>query len=606
MLSNKGRSSSDPKGAQKHVADTTLLNENVSGVWTYVKKSFRLLAPYWESPETRIRAWTYVIVLVTIELTQLGLAARLSFAMADMMDVLDLREFSAFWEAFRLWLGLMLVVMIMYALQFHIQMHLHIDWREYLTKKYTKKYLEDGLFHQMELTPYGVDNPDQRIAVDIYHVAADTFNFIFSLVSNVGNAIVFGAILWSVSGALSFAIGETGFVIPGYMFWTAVAFSIGAMWLADKIGRPLIGLTYQQQAVEADFRYHLIRLRENSESIALLGGEAREQQESAERFEQIRVNWLELLKFKLRLMLLNIGLVRASSIFPYLAAMPALVTGTIALGGFIQLKDAWTQLQQSLSWFSSSYAGLANSKANLDRLLLLEEGIQQAGRDKNSALIEHCHGANSQFAVQGLTLSLPNGEELLHDVSFDLVAGENVIVTGMTGSGKSTLFRVLSGHWSWGSGKIVHPSGEVMFLPQKPYLPIGKLRDAFAYPASTAHLNDGDLKAHLHACSLGDFAERLDETGDWARTLSGGEQQRLSLVRALIAKPSWLFLDEATSAMDSNTEASVYAAIKSNLPDTTLVSIAHRESLKSFHAKELKMSRELKSLEVDSLATPTS
>ena len=571
----------------KHVGDATPLNEHVSGVRKYLSKSWSLLAPFWQSPETRLKALTLSALLLALELISVSLVATMSFTSAAVLDTLDSREFDRFWIAFRSWIGIITIWMGVSLANFLAQFYLKFEWREFLTKKFLKEYLSDGRFHQMALKPYGVDNPDQRIAADINAITANSLDYIITFVRNVATLFAFGWILWSVSGDLSFSFLGIGVIVPGYMLWIALVYAIIQTWLVDKIARPLVALSYQKATVEADFRHHLIRVRENTESIALLGGESKENAHGRNLFQLIRINWFESIKYNVRLLVFNATTMNLSTIVPYFVALPALISGSVGIGGLVQLRQAWGSVEASLSWFANSYAGLAGWKAGIDRVLLLEEGLNKAKEDKENARITHLRNKSACVEAHGLSLDLPNGETLLEKVTFSLKHGQNVIITGTTGSGKSTLFRALSGHWIWGAGEVSLPYGLCMFLPQRPYIPNGQLRAALTYPNDEDSISDDLLRTYLESCQLNAFVDRLYETGDWSRTLSGGEQQRLSLVRACVAKPDWLFLDEATSAMDPETESRVYEGIKHALPETTIVSIAHRDSLKGHHQIEL-------------------
>ena len=561
----------------------------LKNVKEYLVRTYYVAKPYWTSPEYKKVAWALLLTMLAIEGVQLYLVSSLSYANRDFMDVLDNREFEKFWSVFWFWIGLFGVMLISYLAQMHVKYHLIISWREFLTNRYQARYINNGIFNQMGLKDYNVDNPDQRISQDTYNIANETIELGISLLSNVGHLVVFSFILWEVSGALEFDAMGVDFYIPGYMFWVALVYAILAIWLTHKFGKQLMPLNFERQHKEANFRFHLVRLRENAESVSLLGGEATERKQLKQEFGDIKSNWIELLKYKKRLLALNMGMGQLSQIFPYLVAMPALIAGNIAIGGLMQLRGAFMSVEASMTWFATRYEVIAEWKSSVDRIILLEEGIKAAENDsKDRRLIVEKNNAN-EIQAEKVSIALPTGELLAENVDFVLKPGNNVVITGTSGSGKSTLFRALSGLWLWGSGVIKQPNSKTMFIPQKSYLPKGTLREVLLYPSDGNNVSDVRLKRCMEICMLSKFIDKLDVDDDWSKVLSGGEQQRISFVRALLAEPAWLFLDESTSALDPKTEAEIYKALKRELPNTTIVSIAHRESLKQYHSVELRL-----------------
>lgn len=555
----------------------------------FLVRTFNLVKPYWVSDEKRT-AWSLLLSILAVEGVVLYLMTKLSFATAAMFNAIEQRALDVIWNAIAAWGGFLSALLVIFIFQVHVQNKLIIHWRRFLTKKYLNGYLDSHLYNQLELCDYKMDNPDQRISMDMLNIAQETLELGLQFISAVGRIFVFSFILWSVSGALKFDVFGVGVVIPGYMFWVALIFSIFGTWLAHFLAHPLSRLNFEKQAVEADFRYHLVRLRENAESIALLKGEKKEYDDLNKKFSSIWDNWMVIIKYKRRLMAFDFGLSQGGTLVPFLAAMPALLAGTIALGGFMQLSAAFMQVQISLSWIAKSYEKLAIWKSSVDRVLTLDVALEAARADQKGSGISRQACDKKQFAFNGVTLKLPNGKPLLENSSFKFEKGKNVLISGSSGSGKSTLFRMFSGLWIWGQGDIGLPQGRKMFVPQKPYLPIATLREVLTYPNhKDASITEERMREVMRLCRLEKFADSLDETRNWARILSGGEQQRVSLARAFLAKPDWLFLDEATAAMDPETEAAIYRALKAELPDTTIVSIAHRESLRRHHDVELKL-----------------
>lgn len=566
-------------------------------IGVYLARTYRLAKPYWYSEE-KLLARGLLFGILAITGGQLYLSSTLSYTTADLFDALDNRNVDDVWKNLYIWAALLAILIVSYMIQLHMRYVLIINWRRFLTEKYLDKYLNNGLFNQLELKDYDLDNPDQRISADMFNFANETLELGVSFLTNIGGFFVFSSILWTVSGSLPLVIGGVSYIIPGYMFWVAVIYAILLTWATHKIGRPLVRLNFKKQAVEADFRYHLVRLRENAESVALSKGEKQERGSLSHEFDVIRTNWLELLRYQKRLLGLNYGVSQLSGFFPYIAAMPALFAGTIAMGGFIQLRGAFGAVEATLSWFAHSYEKIAIWKASVDRILTLDDAIEKAEYDRHQSKLLFSTSAEDELHIQNLSVKLPTHDHLvtIEDVRFE--SGKDVIITGRSGSGKSTLFRVLSGQWVWADGTVVRPEGPLTFLPQKPYFPIATLRAALTYPEPSESFDSARLTEILHVCQMGSFADRLDEHADWARILSGGEQQRMAIARAILSNPKWLFLDEATSAMDSETEATIYQQLKAELPDTTIVSIAHRPSLKDYHDIQMRLEPETKSVSI--------
>lgn len=558
----------------------------IRDVGTFLNKAFRMAKPYWQS-EHKVEAWRNLSGFSVIEVVQVYILVEMSYALANFMDVLDARDFSDIWVKCGIWFGFVMLYLALNYIQTHFRYMLMIGWRQFLTKRYFDQYMQPTIYHQMELKDYDVDNPDQRLSMDMYNFTFQTLESGVGFVSQTIKAVAFGFVLWDVSSSLEFTFQGIDVVIPGYMFWAALMYAAVVIFATHKVGKPLIKLNFERQKVEADFRYQLVRIRENGEGIALLEGENAERKAVWQRFDSIKENWIDLLVYRKRLIIVNETLSNLSSIFPYLVAMPAFMAGSIALGGLLQLRMAFLRVETALTWIASAYEQVAEWKASTDRILTLEKGLQAAKLERKDCKLHVALNDKNELLVDDLSIDLPNGDKLTQNLNLTLRHGQNMVVTGTSGSGKSTLFRAISGLWVWGKGSVYTPEKNIMFLPQRPYLPIGTLRDVLLYPSQSATVSDVRLKRLMDLCLLSKFTERLNENTDWGKILSGGEQQRVSFVRALLMQPSWLFLDEATAALDPSTEAKIYGLLSSELPDTTIVSIAHRETLKKYHSHEL-------------------
>jgi putative ATP-binding cassette transporter len=456
----------------------------------------------------------------------------------------------------------------------YLNQMLQIRWRQWITRDFVKNWLADRAYYNISLAQQntrGIDNPDQRIADDLRDFTTNSLSLGLDFISNVVTLFSFVFVLFAISGSIKLF----GITIPGYMVWVAILFSALGTVLTHFIGRKLIPLSFNQQKVEADFRYNLIRVRENPEAIALYRGEADETISLAERFEAVRANFWAIMRRTKLLNFFTVGFNQVAGIFPLVVSLPRYFSKEIGLGGLTQIQNVFGQVQGALSWFVTSYPNLVTYRATISRLHGFQEAVSAARAASLNGPGVSAQGSALSFA--NLTLSLPDGRNLINNASLTLPAGLPIVLTGPSGAGKSTLFRAIAGIWPFGQGSITRPAGTVLFLPQRPYFPLGTLKRTVVYPALEADISDEIVAQALIAVDLPALANRLLETETWSQILSGGEQQRLAIARALIAKPDWLFLDEATSALDSPLAARLYGVLRAQLPKTTIVAITHRE-----------------------------
>jgi putative ATP-binding cassette transporter len=355
-----------------------------------------------------------------------------------------------------------------------------------------------------------------------------------------------------------------------------------------------VKLNFDQQRYEADFRFSLVRLRENAEEVTLLSGERAEEQRLHERFGNVMTNWYDIMSRTKKLTFLTAGYNQVAIIFPFLVVSPVYFFGSLTLGGLMQISQAFGQVQSALSFFVTAYSTIADWKSVLDRLAGFEASIGWAqGLDKTAPKVEFMSDGGDTMHVEELAVGLPNGQEIVRLSDFSIAPGEHVLITGPSGAGKTSLMRALGGVWPFGRGSVRIPKGaSVLVLPQRPYLPLGSLRGALAYPGPEDEFTPAEIDDVLKSCGLESLRDQLDETAYWADKLSGGEQQRLSVARALLQKPQWLFLDEATSALDEASEAALYRLLLERLPDSAIVSIGHRSSLVQFHSRFFELAPE--------------
>jgi len=571
------------------------------GLGPFLRDAWRLTRPYYVSDE-KWSARGLLLAIIALNLLLVGLTVVFNFWNREFYN--SLQDYN--WQSFinllfwyqRTPSGLMpgfseiaAVYIVVWVYRTYLNQWLQIRWRRWLTGHFLDEWLADRAYYRISLSmdrvKIGTDNPDQRIAEDLRDFVEGTLSLGLGLLSNIVSLFSFVGILWGLSG--DFPI--FGVTIPGYMVWIAIVYAAIGTTLTHFVGRPLGDLNFRKQKVEADFRYALVRLRENVEGIALYGGEGEEKGNLHDRFGHVIHNWWAIMR---RTKLLNAwtsGYDQVAVIFPFIVVAPRYFSHQLPLGGLTQTVGAFGRVQESLSWFVSAYASLMEWRATVERLATFHRAIGAAQAASRHGLLRPTP-KGSAFQLSGVTLTLPNGTPLLEGTDFTFEAGKSVVVTGRSGSGKSTLFRAIAGIWPFGKGTVQLPAARVLFLPQRPYIPLGTLRHIVAYPAPPDHYTPEAVAQALTDAGLAAFLPHLEEEDNWPQRLSGGEQQRVALARALLAKPDWLFLDEATASLDPESEADLYRTLKARLPDTTIVSIAHRPTVAAFHDERLILRRD--------------
>ena len=553
---------------------------------TTAKEFARIAVPYFRS-EDRWAGRALLFAVISLQLFQVWLNVRFNAWYNTFYTSLQNKD----WDTFIFQIGVFSLLAAFFIVsavyQLYLQQWLQIRWRNWLTQRYLGRWLGQGTHYRMRLKGDQADNPDQRIADDIREFVDGTLNIGIALLGSIVTLVSFVVILWTLSSATPLMIGSQSFEIPGYLVWAALIYAIIGTWVTHLVGRPLIKLNFNQQRYEADFRFSLVRLRENAEEVTLLSGEKAEETRLRDRFGSVIRNWYDIMHRRKRLTFLTAGYSQVALIFPFLVVSPVYFFGSLTLGGLMQIVSAFGQVQSALSFFVTAYTSIADWKAVLNRLTGFEASIAWAeGLDRTAPRLEFLSDGGNALLVEELAVGLPNGQEIVRLSEFSIEPGERVLVTGPSGAGKTTLFRALGGVWPFGSGSIRVPKGaSVLVLPQRPYMPLGSLRGALAYPGAEDAFAQGEIDDVLKAVGLESFREELDETAYWADKLSGGEQQRLSIARALLQKPQWLFLDEATGALDEASEAALYRLLIERLPGTAIVSIGHRASLAQFHRR---------------------
>jgi putative ATP-binding cassette transporter len=547
-----------------------------------------MIRPYWAS-EDRWAAWGLLLAVVLLTLGMVYINVLFNQWNSAFFNALQEKNQTAFLEQlFRVsWLIAVFIILAVY--QLYLNQMLEIRWRRWLTDRYLRTWLADGAYYRMQLVARETDNPDQRIAEDLHLLASHTLGlFVGGLRAGVTLA-TFVAILWGLSGTLTVPVGGFSITLPGYMVWVAVLYAIAGTWLTHWIGRPLVRLNFDRQRYEADFRFSLVRFRENTEGVALYRGEADELRGFAARFEEVVRNWWGIMRRQKRLTYFTSGYGQGAWIVPSVVAAPRYFRGELRLGELMQTTGAFQQVQDALSFFVQSYKEIAAWSAVVERLSGFERALEHVHRQAASGGgVRSAEGGATHLTVEGVDLYLPMGSRSWRTSTSRSCAAIPCCWGGPSGSGKSTLVRAIAGIWPFGRGEVRAPlDARILFLPQRPYLPIGTLRDVVSFPMPVGGIGDAALREALEAVGLTELAGRLDEATSWALQLSPGEQQRIAFARVLVQKPDWLFLDEATSAVDEATEANLYRLLRERLAKTTVFSIGHRPTLRPFHARLL-------------------
>ena len=555
---------------------------------------WRLAAPYYRS-EDRWAGRLLLGAVVAIELSLVAIQVILNEWYNRFYNTLQDRNFSAFVSAILFFCVIAAIYTVLAVYQNYLNLWLQIRWRRWMTQTYLRQWLNTANHYRMQLLGDAADNPDQRIAEDLQLFVQNTLAIGTGLLNACVTLGSFVVILWKLSDAAPVHLFGLPFAIPGYLVWAALIYAVIGTGFTHWLGWPLITLNFRQQRFEADFRFNLVRSRENSEQIASLHGEAAERERHLDRFGSVVSNWIAIMQRQKKLLFFTQSYSQASVIFPYVMVSPAYFSGGMQLGGLMQTGSAFNSVQTALSYFVTTYRTIAEYQAVVTRLSGFERAIE-AGRAAalNPPVIEVVPRAGSrEIAIDHLAVGLPNGEPLLNAKQLVLRAGDHVLVNGPSGAGKSTLFRAIAGIWPFGSGRVTVPmDAKMMLVPQRPYFPVATLADAITYPARAGSFDDAHLADTLTAVGLPGLIPRLHEEAHWNRMLSGGEQQRLAIARALLYAPDYLLLDEATAALDEAAEAMLYRLLQERLPASTIISIGHRSTLGAFHRRRVAFVRE--------------
>ena len=536
-------------------------------------------------------AWTLTAGMVVLGVVNVGIALWLNIWNRDFFNALDKKDGAELLQL--LWILAAIVVSagIAVAVQLHIKRRLQVNWRSWLSHVTVLRWLDAGRQYQLGMMADEVDNPDGRIAEDIRVSTELAVEFAQSILQCVLQLFTFLSVLWILSGTMPIYLFGFAFDLPGYMVWAAVVYAVVGSALTYALGRGLIHAGNVRQSREADFRSGLTRAREHAEGIALMRGEADERERLSGSLFELRAAWNVQTRGQGNLSLLTSALAYLAPVVPLIVALPRYLGGEIALGGLMQTAQAFSSVQWALSWLIDNFPKFAEWRASTDRVvhlhLTLGDLEDDAAAADDARIVVHPATESDRLVMRELGVARPDGEMLVAEAEVEILRAERVLIRGQSGSGKSTIMRAVAGVWPWGRGAIHLPTGAITFMPQKPYFPLGTLRDIMLYPAAPEGISDEALKDMLHRVGLDHLRDRLDETERWDHILSGGEQQRVAFARVLVHKPAWIFMDEATSALDEAGQENVMKLLIEELPETSVVSIGHRPGLEAFHTREL-------------------
>lgn len=567
-----------------------------SGYWTreFIVGLFHLITPYWNSEEKK-SARLYLAAIITLTIAAVYMTLLLNEWFNSFYSALQNYDSDAVYRGLLRFTGLAFAHIAFAVYSYYLQQRLALRWRKWMTKNYLAKWTGQQMYYRLEMFSQGTaDNPDQRISEDINLFTARTLSFMSGLLRSATTIVCFIFVLWNLSEVLSFTAAGQEFHIYGYLVWTALAYSVLGTWITHKVGHRLVSLNYLQQKLEADFRFSMVRLRETAESVAFYNGAAKEEAFLSNRFMTLLRNTLFIIKKQKQLSWLTNSYAQIAIIFPFVVAVPRYLSQNISLGGLMQIANCFGKVQDAMSYFVDVYASLAEWQSCAERLLSFDKhiaAIEKETEEKSGSLVrEETH---DRLRLADVTISVPamdenkRTREIISSASCTIKSGEHVILKGPSGSGKSTLLRTLAGFWPYVKGHISMPApSEMMFIPQKPYIPMGTSAEAASYPLETA--DEEILSPLLVECGLSHLMEKTDTEADWSHILSLGEQQKLAFVRVFLRKPKWVFLDEATSAMDEETEEKMYRLLTA-LPGTTVISIGHRSTLDKWHDRVLRI-----------------
>jgi len=536
------------------------------------------------------RGWLLTFAVIVIALVNLALQYRLNVWHRGMFDALGQRDSKGVLHQTMLFIPIIFAMVSVGAAATYAKMTLQRRWREWLNAHVLDQWLTNGRYYQLNLVPGDHSNPEYRVAEDLRVSVDAPVEFTVGVFSAVASAIVFIGVLWFIGGELAIPIGNAVLRIPGFLVIAAFIYAVLASGSMIMIARGFVAVSENKNQAEADYRYVFTRLRENGESIAMLGGENEERAGLDEAFTNVRKRWRELMMQYIRTTVVSQASNGGAPIVPILLCAPKYVAGTMTLGEVMQAASAFMIVQVAFNWLVDNYPRLADwtaSACRLASLLVSLDRLERAEREETMGRIVRQSAEDGALRLRDLSVTLDDGSAVVNEADIEITAGEKVLVVGECGTGKSTLVRAIAGLWPWGTGEIRIKFEGLLLMPQQPYVPLGTLRRAVTYPLSPDEVDDALVRKTVEEVGLGHFLDRLDEDTRWEHVLSGGEKQRLAFARALIHRPITIVMDEATAALDPMSQQQLMQLVLERLPEATVISVGHRAELEAFHTRKL-------------------
>lgn len=550
---------------------------------------------YWGRNSDRL-AWPCSIGLLALIGMNVGFQYGVNVWNREIFDAIEQRDAPSVYHLGTIFPLLVLGSVTLVTSQVFVRMMIQRRWRSWLTKALIARWLDHGRYYQLNLIGGDHQNPEARISEDMRIATESPVDFVSGVISAFVSASTFIFVLWSIGGALTLPIAGTTVTIPGFLVVAAVLYAIITSGSIAFIARNFVQVSEVKNQVEAEFRYSLTRVRENGESIALLGGEEEERNELDRSFKNVRQQWRLLAHQYMRTTLVSHGSLLIAPVVPLLLCAPKFLEGSMSLGEVMQAASAFTIVQTAFGWLVDNYPRLADWNACARRvasLMMSLDGLERAEQSQSLGRIKRGETqGETMLGLNELSVSLGDGTAVVKETQVEIEPGERVLVAGESGSGKSTLVRAISGLWPWGDGEVnFRPDSNLFMLPQKPYIPSGTLRRAVAYPHAADEWPTDDITAALDKVGLGQLSEKLDDEAPWDHTLSGGEKQRLAFARLLLHHPDIIVMDEATSALDDKSQDAIMQMMIDELPGATIVSVGHRAELEAFHSRKITLER---------------
>lgn len=536
-------------------------------------------------------AWLLTIATVVVVVVNVGVQYGINLWNRTFFDALETRNAGAALTQAMIFIPLAGASVALGVIQVYTRMTMQRRWRRWMTDKVVDYWLARGRYYQLNLVGGDHKNPEYRIADDLRFATDSPVDFAVGLFSAVLSAATFVVVLWSIGGSYSFTLGGTTITIPGFLVVAAVIYAVIASGSMVWIGRRFVTVAETKNQSEAEYRFVLTRIRENGESIALLGGETEERAGLNQSLRDVLRRWRHLCYQHMRTTVVSQSSAHLAPVVPVLLCAPKFLEGSMSLGQVMQAASAFVIVQTAFNWLVDNYPRFADWTASARRvasLLVSLDGLHQADKE-GMGRISHGETDSAALKLCNLSVTLDDGTSVINEAEVTIEPGEKVLVVGESGTGKSSLVRAIAGLWPWGEGEVLVRKGAKLFLlPQRPYVPVGSLRRAAAYPQSADEVDATVVAEALDQVGLGHFVGRMDEESPWDQTLSGGEKQRLAFARLLIHRPDIIVMDEATSALDPTSQADLLQLIHERL-DATIISVGHRPELEAFHERKLVM-----------------